>query len=275
MDGLVLRTLTCQQALVALRRAFHQHVDRASQIALVRLERALLHEIHQAVETLLDHLARCVVVHGRSRRALALRIDEREHLVVAHLVHEAVRVLEVLGGLAGESDDDVGGQRDVGYGVTQLRDKRAVMIARVAAVHGRKHRIRARLHGKVQRRHERAQRGEPADDLVVEVLRVAGGEPQALDARLVERVQHLGEARRAVQVAPVGVHVLPQQRDLLHAGGHIALGLGHDVLQRPRLLASAHIRNDAVRAEVVAADGDGQPCRPFVLARRRQLGGER
>ncbi len=53
------------------------------------------------------------IVDRRGRRALALRIDEREHLVVAHLVHKAVRVLEVLRRLAGESDDDVGGQRDL------------------------------------------------------------------------------------------------------------------------------------------------------------------
>ena len=149
------------------------------------------------------------------------------------------------------------------------------MGARVTAVHGRQHRVGARLHGQMQRRHERSQLREPLDHPVGEVLRMARGEAQPLDARGVERVEHRVEARRAVQVAPVGVHVLPKQRDLLHAGRHVALGLGRDILQRARFLASAHVGHDAVGAEVVAADGDGQPRRPIVLARRRQLGGKR
>ena len=64
------------------------------------------------------------VVHLRSRRPLALGVNEREHLAVADFLHEAIGVHEVLFGLAGESHDDVRGQGDVGYGVTQLRQGR-------------------------------------------------------------------------------------------------------------------------------------------------------
>ena len=192
-----------------------------------------------------------------------------EHLVVATSStrrHVSSKSLAV----AGESDDDVRWTARCRYVVTQLRDKRAVMIARVAAVHGRKHRIEPDC-GKVQRRHERAQRGEPADDLVVEILRVAGGEPQALDARLVERAQHLGgsaashtgRARRSSRSAPSSVISL-------HAGGHIALGLGL-MSSTAATFASAHgtMQYEQLLPPIVM----GRPCRPFVLARRRQLGG--
>ena len=104
---------------------------------------------------------------------------------------------------------------------------------------------------------------------------MARREAQALDARGVERIEHGREAGRAVQVAAVGVHVLAQKGDLLHAGGHIALRLGYDILERARLLSAAYVGHDAVRAEVVATLRDGEPSGPRVLARRRQLRGKR
>ena len=66
----------------------------------------------------------------------------------------------------------------------------------------------------------------------------------------------------SVEVAAVGVHVLPEQRDFLHARCNIALGFGDYLVERTRFLASAHVGHDAVRAEVVAPNGDGQPSSP-------------
>ena len=48
--------------------------------------------------------------------------------------------------------------------------------------------------------------------------------------------EQLGEAGLAVEVAPVGVHVLAEQRDLDHAVGHETLDLGHDVVERAAAL---------------------------------------
>ena len=148
------------------------------------------------------------------------------------------------------------------------------MLAGVAAVHGREDAVRARLHGKVQRRHERGQRGEQPDDLVGEILRMARREAEPLDARGIHGPKDIREPRLAVKVAPVGVHVLPQQRDLLDARFRIGARLGGDVVQGPRLLAPADVGHDAVGAEIVASHGDGQPRRPVVLAHRGQGGGE-
>ena len=103
---------------------------------------------------------------------------------------------------------------------------------------------------------------------------MARREAEPLDARGIHGPKDIREPRLAVKVAPVGVHVLPQQRDLLDACFYIGVRLGGDVVQGPRLLAPADVGHDAVGAEIVASHGDGQPCRPVVLAHRGQGGGE-
>ena len=113
-----------------------------------------------------------------------------------------------------------------------------------------------------------------ADGLLGEVLGVGRGEADALDAGLPDGAQQLGEARLPVDVAAIGVYVLPQERDLAHAVGHELLALGHDGLERAALLASADVRDDAVRAEVVAALHDGHPGVKALRASAGKVGGE-
>ena len=84
----------------------------------------------------------------------------------------------------------------------------------------------------------------------------------------------VGEARLSVEVATVGVDVLPEQRDLADALAHEPLALGDDALEHAALLAAAHVRDDAVGAEVVAADHDGHPCVEGLRAMARQVGRE-
>ena len=104
---------------------------------------------------------------------------------------------------------------------------------------------------------------------------MARGEPQPLDARLPrDRTKQFGEARLAVAVSAVGVHVLAEQRDLDHAVGHQSAGLRHDVVESPAPFGSADVGHDAVAAAVVATHGDRQPGAPGALARRGQIAGE-
>ena len=63
---------------------------------------------------------------------------------------EAHRVVEVLGGLAGEADDHVRREADVGYGLPDLLEDLEVPLARVATSHRREHTRRAGLHRQVQ-----------------------------------------------------------------------------------------------------------------------------
>ena len=73
------------------------------------------------------------------------------------------------------------------------------------------------------------------------------------------------------QVAAVGVHVLPEQRDLLDAVGGELLDLPHDLRGPPAALPPAGARDDAVGADAVAADRDLDPA-PGTGARASSAG---
>ena len=116
--------------------------------------------------------------------------------------------------------------------------------------------------------------GHRGDHGRAEVLRVRAGEADPLDP--VDRVagaQQLLE--RAADVAAVGVDVLAEQRQLLHARAREALDLGQDLARPARDLAAAHRRHDAVRADRVAAHRDLHPGLEAALAVQRQPPRER
>ena len=108
MNRLVFRAFARDEQFVSLGRSFHQHGDDGTEVKLVLLVGVLLHDVDQAVEALLDNLVWRIVDHFGRRRPFALRVDEREHLVVANGVNKTCRVLEVLLRLAWEANDDVG-----------------------------------------------------------------------------------------------------------------------------------------------------------------------
>ena len=115
------------------------------------------------------------------------------------------------------------------------------------------------------------------DHVLAHVLGVRARVADALDALDgVHPAQELGERHPVVaaQVAPVGVHVLAEQRDLPHAVAGEALDLGEQLGRRARLLAAACRRHDAVRADAVAPLGDLEPCLELARALHRQMPGE-
>ena len=121
-----------------------------------------------------------------------------------------------------------------------------------------------------------AQLGVGADDVLAHVLGVRARVAQAVEpVDGVERVQQLGE-RAAVrtQVAPVGVDVLAQQRDLARAVGDLRADLLDELVERARDLAPARGGHDAVRAAAVAADRDLHPGLELAGALGRQVAGE-
>ena len=65
--------------------------------------------------------------------------------------------------------------------------------------------------------------------------------------------------RRPPAVAAVGIDVLPEQRDLFIAAVEQVVDLGDDGVRRARTLPPAHIRDDAVGAEIVASVHDVDP----------------
>ncbi len=84
------------------------------------------------------------------------------------------------------------------------------------------------------------------------------------------RPQQFAERRPVAEPGPVGVDVLPKQRDLENAVRHERPDLGEHVAGAAVLLPAAQARHDAERAGVVAADGDGDPRGVRRLAARGQ-----
>ena len=78
----------------------------------------------------------------------------------------------------------------------------------------------------------------------------------------------------AVAVAPVAVDVLTEERDLPDSIPDQFADLSLDLLDRARYLAASNVGDNAVRTEVVAADGDRDPRVPRVLPFRRQIAGK-
>ena len=198
-------------------------------------------------------------------------------MVVADGVHHLHRLLEVGLRLTGEADDDVGGEGDAGDGRADPLDQAQVALGAVGAAHRLQHAGGAGLQRQVQVLADGLALGHGCDHVVAHVLRVRAGETDARDP--VHRVQVAEQTAEpgslpGGQVAPPGVDVLAQQRQLADAVGGQPARLPDQVVQRPALLAAAHAGNDAVAALRVAALRDLQPGLVAALALAGQVAGE-
>ena len=108
--------------------------------------------------------------------------------------------------------------------------------------------------------------GNGVDQLVAGILGVAGHKADVVIAgHRAQQVEQIGKVHLFFQTLAVAVDVLSQQCDLLIACLHKTAELGKDITGLAALFAAAHIRHDAVGAEVVAAVHDGQPCAELAL----------
>ena len=163
----------------------------------------------------------------RGLGAAARREDERERAVVADLLDDLERLLEVLLGLAGEADDDVRRQRAVGNVLADQGDAVEVALAVVGAPHRLQDPARARLQREVDvlAHARRARRGRGSRPRACPSgAGSCSGSGRSRRSRRCRRSSSANARRSAAapgQVAAVGVDVLPEQRHLPHAvGGH-------------------------------------------------------
>ena len=169
--------------------------------------------------------------------------------------------LEVLLGLAGEADDDVGGDRGVRDGGADPVDDAEVPLLAVGAPH----RLAARgrepdCSGMCRLGITLGVCGHRLDDVVGELGRVRAGEPHPLQSRDVAAgAQQLAERLPVAELHAVGVDVLAEQGDLADALGDQGLDLAEDLAGSAVLLLAAQRRDDAERAGVVAADAHRHP----------------
>ena len=95
------------------------------------------------------------------------------------------------------------------------------------------------------------------DQLLREILRVGGHETDPLKTfDLFHSSQEFRKCDRIFQILSVGVDVLSQKHDFHDTVSHQSLDLLNNIFRLPASLASAHIRHDAVAAEVIAAEHD-------------------
>ena len=187
-----------------------------------------------------------VVDHVGGGRAGTGREHERVRGVVGRLVDHLERALEVVVGLAGEADDEVGGDREIGDRGAGVGEAPQVALGGVAAVHAGQRAVAPRLQRQVQVLAHRRALGHRGDGLGPQVLRVRRREADAVDAvDRVERAEEVGELRAVLpgaEVAAVGVDVLAEHGDLAHAVGGELLDLVDDVAHAPADLGPAHDR---------------------------------
>ncbi len=241
----------------------------------------------QPFEPLGAHL-RCdePIGHGRGLGAGTGREDEGVRAVVLRLGDDLEGPLEVVVGLAWEAHDQVGGYREVVDCCPSRRETLEVARRRVPAVHCRERAITSRLQREMQVLTHGGGRGHRLDRVGPQVLRVGAREPHPADALdAPDCPQQLGEERphrvgsprpagREREVAPVGVDVLPEERDLTDAVSRERLDLGHEHIERPADLGAADRGHDAEGARIVASDLNRHPRAVALLSLRRERGWE-
>ena len=112
------------------------------------------------------------------------------------------------------------------------------------------------------------------DQLLVHVARMAGRIADAGDARHLGNAPHQARQRpdpAIGAIAMIGVDVLAEQRDVLHAGLRQPLDFGDHLRDRAREFGAAGIGHDAEGAELVAAFLHGDEGRNAAGEDRRRL----
>ena len=229
-------------------------------VAVLRLE-------ERDVAALLDVLGDVVGLAARGERGGADAVREDVRLDEARCARRARRRLEVLVGLAGEADDEVRRDLDVGD-VLRAPSRRPRGTAPTCSVRLMRSRARASEPDCAGMCSQGITFGTaPKRRIMSSVMskRVAGEEADAVEAGDVAR-RARGARREPALVGAsfaVGVDVLPEERDLAHAVV--------DEARAPRrarppagatISRAARERDDAVGADVVAAahDGDVGAC---------------
>ena len=107
-----------------------------------------LDPLDEPLEPLVLDVLRHLALHATGMGAAARREDERERVVVSDLVDDLEGLAEVVLGLAGEADDDVGGPREARNLRTQALGEGDVALARVGAAHGARMRVEPDCRGR-------------------------------------------------------------------------------------------------------------------------------
>src|SRR6185295_1486418 len=121
-------------------------------------------------------------------------------------LHESDRAVEVLGGFAGEADDEVARELDAGDLGAERVDDLEVALDGIAPAHGLEDRVRSRLRGEVQVLADLGEVAHRVDQAGPYERRVRGDEADAADAvHLADLAEQTAEI--AIRLEPLAVAV--------------------------------------------------------------------
>ena len=146
-------------------------------------------------------------------------VAEHEGAVEAELFHAREGAFELFFGLAGEADDDVGGEADVGDRFAELFDDLAEGFNAVEPFHPFKEVVVAGLERHVTVLHHLGSIFDDLDEVGFEIAGVGGGVADPLEAGdSVEELEEFGEGDAAFgEVFAVTVDGLAEKGDFLSA----------------------------------------------------------
>ena len=214
----------------------HQQLNGAADLRGVLLQRDPLLKVDESLIAFLHNGFRELSIELGRRCAGSLRILEGERRAEPGGGDHIERVLEVLLGLAGEPDDQIGGDCGMRDGGAHLLEDRQVAVGAVRAAHGPQHPVRTRLHRHMKGRADIRCLRHRLDDVVGELGRVRRGEPHPLEP--VDPPACAQQLRERPTVAwllgvgernAVGVDVLTEKRHLEDALVDEGLDLGQHV----------------------------------------------
>src|SRR5882672_5077801 len=226
-------------------------------------------QLHQHRETAAFFSFGNGVGHRFGRRIRPRRIFERKNAVVFYGFQETERFRKFSFGLAGKSDNDVGGDRNWALRAADHRDFFEIFIASVGALHRAEYAGRAGLHGQMNVIADFLVALDGLNDVRAKIARVRGGEADAAHARHFSgSLEESGEFHFAGRRIGVGIHGLAEE---LHFGvaerGELAQ-FAKDRIAGAAALRATGVWNDAVRTGLVAAFDDGEISAPGIVAAR-------
>ena len=191
------------------------------------------------------------------RRSPADGVNKCKGVLKAYFADHVDGVIHIRRRLIRESDDNVRGQGRVRNLRPDMLRQGQEFLFGIAAVHLLQDRRGPGLQGHMQVAGNIGMAFDDLDDVLGKITGIRGHEAQtAQPFDLGGRFQQIREIGAVLQVPAVGIDILAQQHDLLHAVPDQPAAFVQDLFFAPAPLPSPDIGHDAVGAELIAAVHD-------------------
>ncbi len=238
------------------------------------LRRQLLGEVAQASDAVLDLLGRELARHPDALGAVLIRIAEDADHIELCCGEEVGEQLDIVLGLAGEADDDIGADAGLGSEGTHARNEVEEGRPIAESAHPAQQRTGGVLEGDVEPRHDLLVRHHRLEQCRTDLGRLQIGHPNPLEP--VDRRQARQELLHRAQIPEVlaiGRGILADEEDLLDPALGEPASLGHDLIRMPGDEGATKHGDRAERAAAIAATRDFQGRPRAIIQSRPDDGG--